>query len=346
MEIALAPMEGLADAMLRDLITRQGGIDWCVSEFVRVTDQLLAPAAFYQLAPELKSRSSTPNGTPMRLQLLGSDPVCLAENAARAVELGATVVDLNFGCPAKTVNKSRGGSILLREPERLYRIADYVSAALPGHVPLTAKMRLGYEDTSPALDCARALAEGGATRLVVHARTKVQGYRPPAHWEWVAKIQDVVSVPVLANGEIWSLQDWQKCREISGVESVMIGRGLVCRPDLALHIKAHVAGEAYQPLDWYGLWPLLQEFWQRVRQKVHPRHAPGRLKQWLSMLMRNYPEAGMFFQHIRRETDSGQIDQLMLGPVMFGACERDAASGTAKLLTDVDALRPAGLGRA
>lgn len=319
MEIALAPMEGLADAMLRDLITRQGGIDWCVSEFVRVTDQLLAPAAFYQLAPELKNNSSTPVGTPMRLQLLGSDPVCLAENAARAAELGARVVDLNFGCPAKTVNKSRGGAILLREPERLYRIAELVSAALPAQVPLTAKMRLGYEDTSPALDCARALAAGGATQLVVHARTKLQGYKPPAHWEWIARISEVVDIPVLANGEIWSVDDWKKCREVSGAQSVMIGRGLVCQPDLARQIKAAAVGEDYQPLDWAGLWPLLQEFWLRARQTVSPRHAPGRLKQWLSMLMRNYPEAGAFFQHIRRETECERIDRLMAQPVWLVA---------------------------
>lgn len=311
MEIALAPMEGLADSMLRDLLTRQGGMDWCVSEFIRVSDRLLPPEAFYRLAPELKNRARTPAGTPMRVQLLGSDPVCLAENAARAVELGAKVIDLNFGCPAKTVNNSRGGSILLKEPERLYRIADYVRYALPAEVPLTAKMRLGYEDTSPALDCARALASGGASQLVVHARTRKQGYKPPAHWEWVAKVQDVVDVPVLANGDIWSLEDWKKCRSVSGVDSVMIGRGLVCRPDLARQIKAFVDKEDYQPLGWDEIWPLLQEFWRRVRQRVMPQHAPGRLKQWLSMLMRSYPEAAGFFQYIRRETDSEKIDVLM-----------------------------------
>lgn len=315
MEIALAPMEGLADAMLRDLLTRQGGMDWCVSEFIRVSDRLLSPEAFYRLAPELKNRSRTAAGTPMRIQLLGSDPVCLAENAARAAELGACAIDLNFGCPAKTVNNSRGGSILLKEPERLYRIADYVRHALPADIPLTAKMRLGYEDTSPALDCARALTMGGASQLVVHARTRVQGYKPPAHWEWVARVQDVVSVPVLANGDVWSLDDWKRCREISGVESVMIGRGLVCQPDLARQIKACIQGEDYRPLDWNGLWPLLQEFWQRVRRQVMPQHAPGRLKQWLSMLMRSYPEAGDFFRQIRRETDCTVIDRLMLGTV-------------------------------
>ena len=315
MEIALAPMKGLADAMLRELITRQGGIDWCVTEFIRVSDQLLPPVSFYRLAPELKNASQTASGTPVRVQLLGSDPVCLAENAACVAELGASVIDLNFGCPAKTVNNSKGGSILLKEPERLYRIADYVRAALPKQVPLTAKMRLGYENTEPALDCARALAMGGAGQLVVHARTKVQGYKPPAHWEWVARIQEAVDVPVLANGDIWSLDDWQRCREVSGVDSVMIGRGLVCQPDLARQIKAASAQEAYQALGWDGLWPLLQEFWQRVRQQVNPRHAPGRLKQWLAMLMRHYPQAGVFFQSIRSETSSERIDQLMALPL-------------------------------
>lgn len=316
-EIALAPMEGLADAMLRDLLTRQGGVDWCVSEFIRVSKHLLTAKDFYQLAPELQQDARTKAGTPMRIQLLGSDPVCLAENAALAVELGARVIDLNFGCPAKTVNNARGGSILLNEPEQLYRIANTVRAALPEAIPLTAKMRLGYENKDPALDCARALAEGGASQLVVHARTRKEGYKPPAHWEWVGRVQDVVAVPVLANGDIWSVEDWLRCRSVSGVDSVMIGRGLVCQPDLARQIKAHLAGEAYQPLDWTTLWPLLQEFWTRVRKKVHPRYAPGRLKQWLSMLMSQYSEAARFFAHIRRETDSLKIDSLLAAPAPF-----------------------------
>lgn len=311
MEIALAPMEGLADAMMRDLLTRQGGIDWCVTEFIRITDTLLPPSIIHRIAPELKQGSATNSGTQLRVQLLGSDPVCLAENAAQVAQLGASVVDLNFGCPAKTVNKSKGGAILMKEPERLFRIAEQVRAALPKHTPLTAKMRLGYDNTDTALDCARALAQGGITQLVVHARTKTDGYKPPAHWEWIAKIQDVVAVPVMANGEVWSVADWQRCREVSGVQSVMIGRGLVTQPDLARQIQALQRGESYQPLTWEGLMPLIQEFWQRVRINVTPRQAPGRLKQWLALLMRNYPEAQQLFNQIRRETDPEVVEQLL-----------------------------------
>ncbi|WP_349571974.1 tRNA dihydrouridine synthase [Azotobacter salinestris] len=318
MQIALAPMEGLVDELLRDLLTRVGGIDWCVTEFVRVCDRLLPVAQFEKLAPEMRHGWRTRAGTPMHLQLLGSDPVCLAENAALATELGAPVIDLNFGCPAKTVNRSRGGAVLLDEPELLHAIVREVRRAVPAHVPVTAKMRLGYTRPEGALECARALVEGGAAQLVVHARTKVEGYRPPAHWEWVARVQEVVAVPVYANGEIWTLGDWQRCRQISGVEDVMLGRGLVSRPDLARQIAAIRAGRAPEPLDWGAVQPLVSEFWLRARRRVAPRYAPGRLKQWLGMLARSYPEAAALFAELRRENDCARLD-VRLGVELHGA---------------------------
>ncbi|HBN7676850.1 TPA: tRNA-dihydrouridine synthase family protein, partial [Pseudomonas aeruginosa] len=200
MQIALAPMEGLVDEILRDVLTRVGGIDWCVTEFIRITDRLLPATAFHKLAPELRDGSRTRAGTPMRVQLLGSDPACLADNAAFACELGAPVIDLNFGCPAKTVNRSRGGAVLLKEPELMHDIVAAVRRAVPSEIAVTSKMRLGYDSPDGALDCARALADGGSAHVVVHARTKVDGYRPPAHWEWVARVAEAVRVPVFANG--------------------------------------------------------------------------------------------------------------------------------------------------
>jgi tRNA-dihydrouridine synthase C len=308
MHIALAPMEGLVDDVLRDVLTRVGGIDWCVSEFIRVSDRLLPPRCFHALAPELHNGARTRAGTPMRVQLLGSDPQCLAENAALACTLGAPAIDLNFGCPAKTVNRSRGGAVLLNEPELLYRIVHAVRAAVPTAIPVTAKMRLGCDRPDGALDCARALVAGGAAELVVHARTKVQGYQPPAHWEWIARIREVVDVNVIANGEIWSVADWQRCREISGVEDFMLGRGLVARPDLALQIRAAAAGETIEALHWDALLPRVRDYWRRVRIKVMPRYAPGRIKQWLHALTRNYPRAEALFAEIRRERECAPID--------------------------------------
>ncbi|MGE8297722.1 MAG: tRNA dihydrouridine synthase [Pseudomonas sp.] len=314
MQIALAPMEGLVDEILRDVLTRIGGIDWCVTEFIRVSERLLPAATYHKLAPELFNGSRTQAGTSMRVQFLGSDPQCLADNAAFACTLGAPVIDLNFGCPAKTVNKSRGGAVLLKEPELLHAIVREVRRTVPAEVPVTAKMRLGFEDKDGALDCARALAEGGASQIVVHARTKVEGYKPPAHWEWVARVQDVVAVPVFANGEVWTLDDWRRCREISGVDDIMLGRGLVSRPGLARQIAALRAGEEPEEMSWAELQPLLLDFWQQARRKLAPRYAPGRLKQWLAMLTRTYPEAVALFAEVRREQDCERIDQLLVLP--------------------------------
>ncbi|MDG1581813.1 tRNA-dihydrouridine synthase [Pseudomonas sp. GOM6] len=338
MQIALAPMEGLVDEILRDVLTRVGGIDWCVTEFIRICDRLLPASAFYKLAPELADGAQTRAGTPMRLQLLGSDPLCLADNAAFACGLGAPVIDLNFGCPAKTVNKSRGGAVLLREPELLHAIVREVRRTVPAHIPVTAKMRLGFDSPDGALDCARALAEGGADQLVVHARTKVDGYKPPAHWEWVARVQEVVKVPVYANGEIWSVEDWRRCREVSGAEDIMLGRGLVSRPDLARQIAAARAGQEVVPMSWGELHPLLQDFWLQARRKLAPRYAPGRLKQWLAMLTRSYPEAVALFAKIRRENDCERIDALLNGcPVLEPAGKGSGHEAFRRELSTIEA---------
>jgi tRNA-dihydrouridine synthase C len=311
MQIALAPMEGLVDEILRDVLTRVGGIDWCVTEFIRVTERVLPASTYEKLAPELFSGAQTAAGTPLRVQFLGSDPLCLADNAAFACALGAPVIDLNFGCPAKTVNKSRGGAVLLKEPELLHAIVREVRRTVPAHIPVTAKMRLGFEHKDAALECARALADGGAAQIVVHARTKVEGYKPPAHWEWVARVQEAVNVPVFANGEIWTLEDWRRCREVSGVEDIMLGRGLVARPDLARQIAAARAGQVVETMGWAELQPLLADFWLQARRKMSPRYAPGRLKQWLAMLTRSYPEATELFNLLRRENDCQRIDGLL-----------------------------------
>lgn len=304
-------MEGLVDEILRDVLTKVGGIDWCVTEFIRVCDRLLPTHQFYKLAPELLTEAKTAAGTPLRVQLLGSDPSALADNAALAVKLGAPVIDLNFGCPAKTVNKSRGGAVLLQEPELLFQILQEVRKTVDPLIPVTAKMRLGFQDKSLALDCALALADGGAQQLVVHARTKVEGYKAPAHWEWIARINEQVKVPVIANGEVWTVEDWQRCREISGVEDIMLGRGLVSCPDLALQVANAKAGKAYQAMTWQDVQSLLFDFWLQVRTKISPRFAQGRLKQWLGMLTRTYPEAVVLFAQVRSETDIERIEAII-----------------------------------
>lgn len=311
----LAPMEGLLDHGLRDTLTRVGGIDLCVSEFIRVTDTVLPHRAFTRVVPELLHGSRTPAGVPVRVQLLGSDPVCLAENAQSLAELQPAGIDLNFGCPAKTVNRHRGGAVLLQEPELVGRIVASVRRAVPAHIPVSAKMRLGYDDDRVAEACAQAIEAGGASDLVVHARTKVHGYRPPAYWDRIADIRRCVRLPMVANGEIWSVADARRCRQASGCTRLMIGRGMVSDPGLALAIAQMDSGAAAPPVTWSAIRALLPGFWQSVCARVAPRHRAGRLKQWLNHLRRTYPEAQQAFDVLRQEQDPTRIEAwLRTGP--------------------------------
>lgn len=304
--LLLAPMEGLLDATLRDVLTRTGGIDRCVSEFIRVTHTVLPERAFIRVVPELLNGGYTRAGVPVRAQLLGSDPTLLAENAERLAGLGPHGIDLNFGCPAKTVNQSRGGAVLLDEPELVGRIVAAVRRAVPAHMPVSAKMRLGFNDDERAEECAHAIAEAGADELVIHARTKAHGYRPPAYWDRLAEVRASLPphrrLPVIANGEIWTVADALRCREVTGCEHLMIGRGMVTDPGLALAIKG-LGG-----VPWSVLPPLLQVFWQQVSARVERRHRSGRLKQWLNYLRKRYPEAQAAFDELRLVNEPDDIE--------------------------------------
>lgn len=305
--ILLAPMEGLLDHSLRDAITRVGGIDLCVAEFIRVTDQLLPERVFTRVVPELLSGGRTDAGTPVRAQLLGSDPVCLAENAARLAGLGPAGIDLNFGCPAPTVNRHRGGAVLLDEPALVHAIVAAVRRAVPVAVPVSAKMRLGHRDEALMLDNARGIAAAGASELVVHGRTKLHGYRPPAYWDRIARIREVVAIPVVANGEVWTADDARRCLAESGCDAIMLGRGIVADPGLALAVRGLAA------TGWEGMPALLYHYWQRIAGHVVPRHRAGRLKQWLNLLRRRFPEAQALFERLRTVNDPALVQAVLSG---------------------------------
>ena len=378
MQLLLAPMEGLLDFALRDTLTRveagQGagaagggaahvhpsGIDRCVSEFIRITDTLLPARAFIRTMPELRTGGRTLTGVPVRGQLLGSDPTLLAENAARLAELGSHGVDLNFGCPAKVVNRHGGGSALLDDPELIHRIVSAVRRAVPAAVPVSAKMRLGFNDDHRAEDCALAIEAAGASEIVVHARTKAHGYRPPAYWERIADLRAEVKLPLVANGEIWTVDDARRAQVASGCSSLMLGRGMVADPGLALAIRAALPEPAapipvrsiYEKnspsalavygllaantsaiegrpgsataftgqlgthlpphLPWAHIHPLLGSFWALVGQRVERRHRAGRLKQWLNLLRRRYPEAQVAFDELRTTNDADDLGAWLL----------------------------------
>lgn len=308
-KIALAPMEGVVDAGVRRLISEIGGIDFCVTEFLRVTSELQPDHTFFKICPELAHQCTTRNAIPVHFQLLGSNPALLAEHAKKASELGAKVVDLNFGCPAKTVNRHKGGAVLLQTPDLVHQIVKTCAEALGGTgTHLTAKMRLGYEDKSLAFENMDAISSGGAESLVVHARTKVEGYKPPAHWEWLARLREAGSIPVTANGEVWSLADYDKCREVSGCKDVMLGRGLLADPYLARRIierSAELPTEA-------DLAAALFIYLERVRQQGFPdKFLLARGKQWLGMMKKGLVPVDSLFDQLKVFTEAAPMMQLL-----------------------------------
>jgi tRNA-dihydrouridine synthase C len=302
MNIVLAPMQGVVDHLMREMLTSVGGFDLCVTEFVRVTTTKLPNKVFYRLCPELKNGGLTPSGVKVKVQLLGQEPHCLAENALTAIELGSHGVDLNFGCPAKTVNKSKGGAVLLQYPDTLYEIVKAVRDAVPSEHEVTAKIRLGYEDTSLAIENAQAIDEAGASSLVVHARTKTDGYKPPAYWDWIAKIRANTHLPIIANGEIWTAQDATNCIEQSHTPDIMLGRGALAMPNLARTIKDNV-----EPLTWQEVKALLIEYSGYEIYSEKGLYYPNRIKQWFSYLKKQYPEAEDMFLTLRRMKTADEI---------------------------------------
>jgi tRNA-dihydrouridine synthase C len=307
-------MEGLADDVLRDVLTGTGAYDWCVTEFVRVTGTVLPHSCHIRMSPELRNGSRTPSGTLTRMQLLGSDPDMMAKNAAHLAKLKPAGIDLNFGCPAPLVNRHRGGAALLGEPELLHAIVAAVRAVVPADIPVTAKMRLGIEDTSMALACAQALASAGAESIVVHARTKQDGYKPPARWEWLQRIRETLAVPVIANGEVWTLDDYIGIREVSGCEGVMLGRGAVADPMLATRIRRWQANAERQTdidRDWQEICLLISRFWSLVNCKLSAQHTPGRIKQWLGLMRRAYPQAEALYVALREMRKAEDIARVL-----------------------------------
>ncbi len=307
MKIYLAPMEGLADVHLRQLIAQTGGYDMVFTEFVRVVDQLLPEHVFLRQAPELDNQGYTRCRTPVRVQLLGNHPDALAANANRACEMGSHGIDLNFGCPSKTVNASKGGAILLKEPETIYRVVKNVREQMPTDQPLSAKMRLGFDDESTMWECAQAISEAGANEIIVHARTRSQGYKPPAYWHKAEDFEHTLQIPLTINGEIWTPDDAKRATAEANCQSLMLGRGAIRNPFLAQEIKNPERAAAL----WTDIAPLILEFWDSIVGSMSPRYCSGRLKQWLSYLRESYVQAEDLFSVIRKSTEVEDITILL-----------------------------------
>ncbi len=301
-KIILAPMEGVVDALMRDLLTQINHFDLCITEFIRVVDRLVPEHVYYRHCPELYQSGFTPAKTPIRVQLLGQDPSWMAENAVRALALGSHGVDLNFGCPAQTVNKSKGGAVLLKSPEVIYQICHQVKQAINTDEQLSVKIRLGFDDSDLLTEIVDAIVQSGANLLTIHARTKRQGYKPPAYWQSIAQISKKFTIDLVANGEIWQREDAINCMQQAQTNNIMLGRGILALPNLAQVIRYDDA-----PMTWLQQCQLLHKYSQMELQSAKGFYFSSRLKQWLKYLKCYYPEAEHLFENIKRLSDKNEI---------------------------------------
>lgn len=303
MRVILGPMEGVLDHLMREMLTQINDYDFCVTEFVRVINLPLPDHVFYRLCPELKQDSRTKAGVPVKVQLLGQEPHWMAENAVRAAELGACGVDLNFGCPAKMVNQSKGGAALLQHPELIYQVIKACRDAVPSDIPVTAKIRLGWENPDDCFEIVDAVQQAGADELTVHARTKAGGYKASEiKWDYIDQIRQKTTVPLIANGEIWNYADGQACIETTGVDSLMVCRGALNVPNLGNIVKHN-----HSAMQWHEVVDLLLEYSAYEVRGDKGKYYPNRVKQWFSYLRQSYPQAADLFREIRTMTEVDPI---------------------------------------
>ena len=296
--VALAPMDGITDHAYRDLWTAHHGpsrVAFCVSEFVRVSDRPIPEAVIRRDYPEIASEGRTPTGVPVLLQLLGGQPEPIAETARTAMSLGAFGIDLNFGCPAKLVNRHDGGASLLRAPERIERIVHAVRKVVPRDRPVSAKIRLGWESSAEVVEIARAAERGGASWLTIHGRTKLEMYGPPADWVAIGRARAAVNVPVVANGDLNTREALDRCRAISGCSHFMLGRGPMARPSL-LRRGLPESRESERR----SLREVLIEYLELLERAGNsPERQVARVKQWLSLAKRVDPELAPDFEAVK-----------------------------------------------
>jgi len=219
-----SPLSGVTDLVFRRLVRRFAPHSMLYTEMVSATG-----LHYMRQLPRLMELD--PGEQPVAIQLFDCRPDFMAEAAQRAVAEGAALVDINMGCPVNKITKNGGGSSLLRQPELAAAIVQAVVRAVP--VPVTVKTRIGWNDQEiNILEFAKRMEDAGAQLLTVHGRTRAQGYQGSARWEWIRRVKEVVRIPVIANGDVFSVQAAVACLELTGADGVMCSRGTLGYPFL------------------------------------------------------------------------------------------------------------------
>jgi tRNA-dihydrouridine synthase C len=254
-----------------------GGFDEAVRDFLRVPKN----AHVQSLAVEYDAEELAP--TRLAAQLMGSDPELMAAMAQEMEKRGAPRIDLNCGCPSNTVTGRGAGSSLLKEPQQLHEIAKAMVQAVS--IPVTLKMRSGYEDISLFKENLLAAQESGVHYITLHPRTKIDGYGPPARWDLIAEAKSILKIPLVGNGDILNVDHALAMLKQTSCDALMIGRGSVINPFIFHEIKAHFSGEPYQP-KWEDLLHYFATYIAEMEEGTPMRTKINKLKQLMSFLFK------------------------------------------------------------
>lgn len=225
-----SPLSGVTDRAFRQLVRRYAPTSMLYTEMVQATGVCHAQ--------QLEKIMDIGTGEqPISIQLFDCRPDFMAAAARKAIAEGAKTIDINMGCPVNKITKKGGGSSLLCQPEVAEAIVRAVAEAVP--VPVTVKTRIGWDDDHiNAVEFARRMEAAGAQMLTLHGRTRSQGYQGPARWEWIGRVKAALSIPVIANGDIVSVESAVRCLEETGADGVMCSRGTLGYPFLVGEIDS------------------------------------------------------------------------------------------------------------
>jgi len=287
----LAPMEGVGDRAFRKAMVSIGGFDEAVTDFIRVPSN----AHVKSLASVYDADEISP--FPLAAQIMGGNPLLMAEMAVEIEKRGAPRIDINCGCPSNTVNGRGAGSSLLKDPKFIFDVTQAVSKVVK--IPVTVKMRSGFEDTSLFKENILAAQDGGAAFIALHPRTKKDGYSSQARWDLIAEAKQTLNIPIVGNGDILTVNDAVSMFEQTNCDALMIGRGSIINPFIFHQIKAHFSGTSFEA-KWEGLERYFRVYMESFPEGIRAKPRVNKLKQLFGFFFKGNEELMMHRQSILR----------------------------------------------